>query len=211
MNWINALLNAILRAVREGFGITMRGLKQIQSQLAEVLANQDIIITNQKEERQDIAALEAGLLSIIAMLTPPPPVAFIMTLTTNDGLPLGGESNMKHVSGKMKLTFNDNGSAVATLALVDSVGLVTSVPTGATLVTPWVSSDPNLIVTPATDGLSAQLTPATPPVLVTGATVTAGPGTLTDAQGNTTTLPAVTSELLNIVAGGPTGFQISVQ
>ena len=118
---------------------------------------------------------------------------------------------MKATKGKVKLTFLDNGNATATLGLLDAAGLPSSLPTGSTISPiPWVSSDANLIVTPAADGMSANLAPAVPPVLVTGATVTAGPATITNADGSTVVLAAVSTELLNIVTGGPAGFKISV-
>ncbi len=147
---------------------------------------------------------------ILKEVGPRPPVAMTITISANPNPNLGVEENMARLKGKLKITFNSDGSATATLGFVDDTGMVTSLPSGATFAAPWVSSDPGLVATPSTDQLSAKLTVApgqkTP---VSGATVAAGPGQVTNADGSAgATLPAVTSETVNIVAGGPAGMTI---
>jgi hypothetical protein len=110
--------------------------------------------------------------------------------------------------GKMKLVITDAGQVgTATASPTDSVNLPTTIPAGNS--TPvWTASDPGVVVTPvATDptGLSATVVPATPPVLVASFTVTV---TTTLADG--VTVLTGTSSPNSVVAGGPTGFQISV-
>jgi hypothetical protein len=95
----------------------------------------------------------------------------------------------------------DNGSAVATLTPLDAVGIETTLPAG-TPTPAWTSSDPGVVVSASTDGLSAIVTPATPPVLVQGATITAT-ATLLDG-----TVITGTSEAIDVVPGGPVGFQV---
>ncbi len=118
-------------------------------------------------------------------------------------------------AGKLKASVDfdilDNGTAQATLTFVDAAGLPATLPTGSTLsVPPWVSSSTALVVTPAADGMSALLAPAVPPVLVTDATITIGPATLTNADGSTVTIPAIVSQGIDIIGGGPVGFQVSL-
>lgn len=98
----------------------------------------------------------------------------------------------------------DNGQAVATLTPVDAAGLDTALPDG-TSVPVWVSSDPGLVVAGSTDGLSAIVTPAVPPVLVQNATLTVS-ATLPDG-----TVITGTSDPIDIVSGGPTGFKIALK
>ncbi len=146
---------------------------------------------------------------ILKLIGPRPPVAMTITVKANQDPNLTGEENMaKAVRGKMKLTFNTDGSATATLGFVDDMGVSTSLPAGATFAAPWVSSDPGLTVTPSADQQSAKLG-FVGKTAVTGATVTAGPGQITNPDGSAgATLPAVTSEAVNIVAGGPAGMTI---
>lgn len=63
----------------------------------------------------------------------------------------------------------DDGTAKASLSFLDPKNNPIPAPTGVTV--SWTSSDPNVVVAPATDGLSATLTPAGP--LESGATITA--------------------------------------
>ena len=75
-----------------------------------------------------------------------------------------------------------------------------------------LTSNPGLTLTPSADGLSCVIAPTVPIVqpLVTGAVVTAGPDTYTDPQNNQLAFSSVSTEPLNIVAGGPAGFSIAV-
>jgi len=118
----------------------------------------------------------------------------------------------KSSRGKMKLDIHGDGTATASVTFQDSTGLPASLPAGATLSNPFTSSDPGIVVEPASDGMSALLKPSTPPVLVTGAIITAGPATITLADGSTISIPAAdnSSDPLNVVAGGPAGMKIVV-
>jgi hypothetical protein len=98
----------------------------------------------------------------------------------------------------------DSGSATATLTPVDAEGFTTTLPDG-TPIPSWVSSDPGVVVTPAADGMTATLAPSTPPVLVTGVTISAS----TTLAGGT--VITGTSSPIDVVVGGPTGFQITEQ
>lgn len=98
----------------------------------------------------------------------------------------------------------DNGSAVASLTPEDSLQMDTTLPAG-TSVPAWVPSDPGIVVSGSADGLSAIVTPAAPPVLVTGATVSVS-ATLPDG-----TVISGTSDPIDVVAGGPTGFKVSLK
>ena len=97
----------------------------------------------------------------------------------------------------------DNGQAVATLTPVDAAGLDTALPEG-TSVPVWSSSDAGVVVAASTDGMSAIVTPATPPVLVQDAILTAT-ATLPDG-----TVITGTSDKIDVVAGGPTGFKMAL-
>ncbi len=109
----------------------------------------------------------------------------------------------------IEFDFFDNGQAVATLNLIDAAGLPAALPAGASLsVPPWASDNPGVVVSPAADGMSAILTPSTPPVLVTGVNITAGPATLTNADGSTVTITAAVG-VVGVKSGGPSGFQMT--
>ena len=101
----------------------------------------------------------------------------------------------------------DNGTALATATPQDGAGLATSLPSGTAAPT-WTSSDPGVVVTPvATDpsGLTATVSPATPPVLVTGAVITVN---ATLASGTAITGSGTP---IDVISGGPTGFQVVEQ
>ncbi len=115
----------------------------------------------------------------------------------------------KVAAASIEFDFFDNGQAVATLSLVDAAGLPATLPAGASLsVPPWASDNAGVVASPAADGLSAILAPSTPPVLVTGVTITAGPATMTLADGSTVSIAAATGTV-GVKSGGPTGFQMT--
>ena len=150
------------------------------------------------------SSLLVGVQKITAILEAPPPVAFSIKITQGDKM-----------AGRLKAGIDvqllDNGTAQATVTLVDAAGLPTTLPTGSTLSVPaWVVSNPAIVATVAADGLSAALAPSVPPVLATDVTVTVGPATMTNADGTTVTIAAVTSDGIDVISGGPAGFAISV-
>ena len=108
---------------------------------------------------------------------------------------------------KVDFVLLDNGTASLTATPVDAVGLPTTLPAGTPAAT-WTSSDPGLVITPVSSdatGLTAIASPATPPVLVTGAvptvSVTLASGTVISGSGDP----------IDIVAGGAAGFGVVEQ
>lgn len=102
----------------------------------------------------------------------------------------------------------DNGSVKFSAQPVDAIGEPATLPAGAS--TPvWASSDPNLVVVAAADGLSAVGTPtavppATLPALVSGVVVTV---TSTLADGTTTITGSAVP--VDIVAGAAGSFAVT--
>lgn len=156
----------------------------IAKTVAAIKANQD----------QEIALLK----QVLAAVLPPPPVSFTVTLESNPG-----ELSMGRIA-KATLDFQllDNGSATATLSAVDSVGEPTTFPAGSTAV--YTPSDPSIVASVGADGLTGTITPATPPVLATGVTVSV----VVTLPGGAT-LSAV-SPAIDVIAGGPAGFSIAL-
>jgi hypothetical protein len=167
---------------------------RVDSVGCELLEKLDAIISNQ--------SIQTGLLQQIVKGLSDPPVAFQVDIETFQSQ---GEK-MKQLKGKLKISILDNGTAKGTLTPVDAAGLPTSLPAGFSIPA-WVSSDPGVVVTPAADGMSAVVAPATPPVLVTGASITV---TSKSADG-TATLTGTTTDPINVIAGPAGSFQISVQ
>jgi hypothetical protein len=98
----------------------------------------------------------------------------------------------------------DNGQAVATLSVLDAAGLPTVLPAGTPPPT-WTSSNPGVLVSASADGLSAIVSPATPPVLVTGAVLTAS----TTLAGATSPITG-TSDPIDVAGSGAAGFKIAL-
>jgi hypothetical protein len=190
--------------------IATQAASRTTMQLSELVAKVDAITAKVDALAKTQTILEAQLVQILALVAPPLPTQFVLTLTSNS--PTEGEPPM---AGKMKQAIDfqllDNGTAKATLTTVDAAGEPAVIPSTSTLAAPaWSSSSPGLVITPAADGLSATIAPSVPPVLVTDAIITVGPATLTDASGNVTTIAGVSSEGIDVIAGGPSGFQISL-
>jgi len=152
------------------------------------------------------AQQSAQLNQIILLLTPPLPASMELTITNNQGETIMALS--KSSRGKMKLDIHGDGTATASVSFQDNTGLPASLPAGATLSNPFSSSDAGIVVTPASDGMSATLAPTVPPQLVTGAVITAGPAVITLSDGSTINIDAVQSEPLNVVAGAPGKMKI---
>ena len=104
---------------------------------------------------------------------------------------------------RMHVKYLDNGHAVALLTLDTAAGWLIN---GASISTPsWSSSNSAIQVSPANDGLSAVL--ATNSATANSVVVTAGPVTVTEANGTTTLLARVQSEPLEVVSGGRVVFR----
>jgi len=188
------------------FHTVLQKLDAILAEFDSINKKLDTVITNQQAERQELGAIEAqqqldsaGIALILKYLTPPLPVALIITFT-------GGSAEMaKPKSGKLKFNVLDNGHATATLTPVDAVGIATTLPAGSGVPT-WASSDPGVVLTPAADGMTCDVAPASPPVLVTGAVITA---TCVLADGTSIT-GSNSADPINIVAGPAGSFVVSV-
>jgi hypothetical protein len=98
----------------------------------------------------------------------------------------------------------DNGMATATLTPVDDKDIDTTLPAG-TSVPVWTSSDPGVLVSGAVDGLTAIVTPASPPVLVQDAVLT-----VTATLPNGTVITG-TSDKIDVVGGGVAGFRVALK
>ena len=202
---------AQLSTISNELDVLSANLESIGAVLAALTTTAGIITTTADDTKESVAqntvlltairdgltATDAEVGKILEILTPPPPVAFRVTLTE-------GEDHMaKAVNATMDFQLLDNGSATATLTPIDSVGEPTTLPAG--VVPAWSSSDPAVVVVPAADGMSAALAPASPPVLATGVVITAS-----------ATLPSGavitgSGDPIDVVAGGPVGFKIAEQ
>ena len=136
--------------------------------------------------------------------SPGPPVKMVMALAIQQSTQ-ERENLMAQKAVKASLDFQllDSGQATATLSPVDAADIPTTLPAGTPVPT-WTSSDPGITVTAAADGMSATVAPASPPVMVTAAVITA---TTTLASG---TVLTGTSDPIDVVGGGPTGFKIAL-
>ncbi len=132
-----------------------------------------------------MARIEALLVRICDLLTPPAPVRFRITWSSE--MP-------KVTSATVDFTINENGTGTATLTPVDANGNDTTMPAGAS-VPAWVSSDPDISVAATVDGLSATVTAGTTPT--TGATISVS-STLADGS----TISGM-SDPIDVVAAPP--------
>lgn len=119
------------------------------------------------------------------------------------------EDSSPVASGKLKLAIDfqlhDNGNATAKATPIDSMDLGTTLPAGSS-VPVWVPSDPTaLAVSAAADGLSCLVTPASPPKLATGVTVSMS-ATLPDGS-----VIGGVSDPIDVVASEAVGFKIALQ
>lgn len=140
---------------------------------------------------------------ILNAVAPSLPVSFHIVLSSTDQIQLSRQG-----APPMNFEMKDDGSAVATITdILDKAGLPASL-TGDAIA--WSSSDstpgPSAVsLTPAPDGLSCAIAPATPPTLATGLTITA-----------TATLPdssqlAEASDPMDVIADQAVGFKVSLQ
>jgi hypothetical protein len=108
---------------------------------------------------------------------------------------------------RMEVKHFDAGGAIALLTLDVAAGWLMN---GATISVPaWSSSDPSVVVSAASGGLSATL--STNSLTGSNVLISAGPATVTDSHGNVTTLARVMSSPLKVIVGGPAGYQILKQ
>ena len=117
----------------------------------------------------------------------------------------GASTMAKKATATVDFTLFDNGQAVGTASVVDAAGFPTTLPAGTSVPT-WTPSDPSAIaVSPAADGMSAIVSPATPPKLATGVTITVS---ATESDG--TTILTGVSDPIDVVAGPAAGFAIAL-
>jgi len=104
---------------------------------------------------------------------------------------------------------HDDGTATGTLTPEDALAADTVLPVG-TSVPVWTSSSPDIVVTASADGMTAKIVPSSPPVLVTGVTVSASATLPNNPDGSPGATITGTSEGIDVVPGGPTGFKIAL-
>lgn len=170
--------------------------EKINKLLTELIADQKVLISINER-------IEANTQMLLAILTPAPPAKFIITYRT-DLNSTGEQQHMSALTATLDFDLLDSGTATATLTVVDAAGLTTTLPAGTPVPT-WVTSSPAIVLTPAPDGMSAAISPSTPPVLATGVVITV---TTTLATG---TVITGTGQPIDVIGGGPTGFLISEQ
>jgi len=177
------------------FKALLRRLDHIEESQAHLLAGQKRLIVEQNEVLLNTA-------KILDLLTPAPVAGIQITIEE--------ETSMKQKVRTSGVDFQllDSGKALATISFVDAGGLPTTVQTGATIATVWTSSDPGVVVVGRADGLNADVSPATPPVLVTGAVVSAST-TITNTDGSIIGPLAAQGNPIDVVAGGPAGMSIA--
>ena len=215
-NWISTHISRIWDKVQE-IAERLNHLVTILAQLSSILTKLDLLQTkldwltaSQVAMVQSLtnigAALEAlaGMVEdILETLTPPPPVAFRVTIRAGKN---EGEVMAKTAGATVDFRLEDDGTLTGTLTPIDAAGLPTNQPLPVgTSVPVWTPSGPGLTITPAADGMSAVVTPAVPPVLVTGATITVS---ATLASGAIIT---GVSDPIDVVGGPAVGFQIALQ
>lgn len=105
----------------------------------------------------------------------------------------------------------DNGTAVATVSFVDTLGEPTTLSSVSTATTAFTSSDPEVSVTANPDGLTAVIAAVVSPgqPLSTGVTITAVT-TITNSDGSTAPGPFTSTDQVDVVAGGPAGTSIAI-
>ena len=158
-----------------------------------------------KEILLKIEAQQIQILAAIAQITPPPAKTFKITFSN-------GVTNMvKNAKASLDFQLADNGTATATISFFDAANLPTNLAAGQTASVPtWTPSASSVVVTPAATGLTAVVAPATPPVLATDVTITVSTITITNSDGTTISLPAVTSDGIDVVGSAVAGFSISL-
>ena len=164
----------------------------------------------EREIKRELAFIQLGLVKVLFLterlfeLIPRPIAGMKITIT-------GDNMNLKAKKAGLDFQLADNGTATATLSFTDAAGLPTTLPSGSTAVSTWTSSDPGVVVTGSADGLSASVTPSTPPVLVAEALISVST-VVTNSDSTTETFTAATpaGDGVSVVAGGPAGMQISI-
>jgi hypothetical protein len=178
-------------------------LNRIERDLGEVKHREILFQEDFAAFKSQLASTNVVLAAILQALTPPPPVAFKITFT-------GVNSMVKNAKATLDFQLADNGTATATISFVDAAGLPTSLASGQTASVPtWTPSANSLAVTPAANGLTAVVAPATPPVLATDVTIAVSAITITNPDQSTIVLPAVTSDGIDVVNSAVGGFAIS--
>jgi len=185
-------------------------LTAARDQLSNEITSTASLIAGQLEAQQNILVQMTATLAKIekaVLYEPGPPVAAVLTVRT-----IGDETMQNKVlKAAQDLQLLDNGSAVATITFVDSVGEPTTAQAGATIVTVWTSSDPGVAVTGRADGLNADVKPTiTDPnaALPTGVTLSAST-TITNLDGTVLGPFTSTGDPIDVVAGGPAGTKIT--
>ena len=186
--------------------------QRILDQLVIISKQLDQLTSGQESQTAAIlnsANAELTVLQAIQFLltpSPTPAAKLVITLESATQLNEKGDNPMAKAAkfGKFRINILDNGTAQYNLSIVDTANLATTLEAGTPAPVPTFDN-PGVVATPAADGMSGIISPATPPVLVSGATltVTASQPTLGPVSG--------TYNPVNIVAGPAGSFVVAVQ
>lgn len=183
-----------------------------------VLAQSDVITALAQAAQTNYTNLQESVDKIIAMLTPPKPgpaTEFELEVVAQNDVAQGDQMAAKKF-GKMKVTFLDNGTAVATISgITDNLGVSTTFEAGSTAV--WLvappgstTQDPALALTPLTDanGLPTGCVagPSATPAAVSGDV-----WTCIVTQPTTGAMAPQTYSPVNMTGSTATGFVITAQ
>ena len=198
---IQRLLQRFFRQARSWYG-TLTG--QLRSLTVSV---------NAVERRLD--EISAELKIIIAAVTVRPVAGIILTISSEQQ---GEESMAKKAAvgatADIQILDDGSGNALAVVTFVDDVGNPTTAPAGSTVTTVPTLSDPAISASVDLSGLNISLSPTptpagTPPALVSGVSLSVSV-TITPASGPALgPFTATGATLLDVVAGGPAGVQLT--
>jgi hypothetical protein len=179
------------------------------------------LIAGQSQYSGRLAAIELQLSEqTIAMSALQQAVQLILSAVAGSAVPSGTVLTLTRgvalmaakrvVKASLGFQLLDNGTALATVSFVDSLGEPTTAPTGSTSASVFTSSDPEVSVTANPDGLTAAVAAVVSPgaPLSQNVTVTAVT-TITNSDGSTIG-PFTSTDQVNVVSGGPAGTSIAI-
>lgn len=168
----------------------------------------DQLLAGQKNIEKQVEAMQAAqvkiqidVAQILKYVSPRPAAAFELTIQNVEG---EEEMAKNAAKGKLKINILDNGSCVATLTVLDVVGIPTAWDGAALPV--YTTNNPAVTLTPASDGMSCAVAITQPPALATGIVVSVSG---VNAAGNTLTADN-SANPINIISGPAGSFVLSV-
>lgn len=186
-------------------------LTAVESRLTAIEANLAILDTQGAAVLANLVAINKSVALIQTAVIPPLPTAFSILLTQGVNKPNMSKPAV-HTNAAVDFELLDDGSATGSLTGTDTENLTVPFPAGTT--STWTPSAPSIVATVNADGISATITPATPPVEVTGVTilviVTLPNGTvLTSTSGAIDVVPdQITGFSIALTANAPTGAPV---